>query len=370
MNLILSMKNFVKSLTFLVISTSSLFGQDRTENKKISFIVDLNGGYGIGKGVNTMGQFGVGTHLVFKNNFALGFQAEFGFLGGLKKPNGISTYKSQSIVIGKISPLGQNWSLYPYVGIGNYNSVETNNVPDSLLNGVTGLVGSNTVRYTPISITDICIPFGVKFYRTKKKFAGFYAGVNGFYSLNGSFGFFGNVGFAFGGRKRFSYGTPIKIKPDIALYSGPSLTGNGMGFGLNHGIDINLFFKENLFLGLGYEKITKLNKNKELSIYNNVIDGNSASIKLGFKSKVSDKMNVLLSFGYNLQFLNKTTYLRDTSDSNLYSTENIKSNGFVFETMFRRQLSDSPISIMFGPKFSISKEPTYSLKLGISYTMK
>ena len=89
------MKTFVL-VTSLLCITGHAFGQDRTENKNVSFIVDLEAGYGAGKGINTLAHLGSGFHMVFKNNAAVGVQGEFGFLGGLKKPNALSTYSSQS----------------------------------------------------------------------------------------------------------------------------------------------------------------------------------------------------------------------------------------------------------------------------------
>lgn len=378
-------------ITSLVFVTGITFAQDRAENKNVSVIFDLDGGYGAGKGVNTLAQLGSGLHFVLKNNFTVGIQGEFGFLGGLKKPDALSTYSSQSLVLGKVSPVGKNWSVYPFIGIGRYNAVETSDVPDTLLNEIAGLFNSDTERFTTFSVSSVCIPFGVKLYRSKKKFMGFYVGANGFYSFNGSYGIFGNVGLAFGGRKRAELEEPLKFKPDFGIYSGIGLIGNKSIVGFNHGIDVNFFVKRNFYGGFGAELITPLNRSKELSKIHNPVSGVSGNIKFGVKTNIFEKTSLLVGVGLNLQTLTKTTNTRvettlvedltnevlsilgqETEKEKLkeYTTEEVSNAGLLFEAMFRRQLSSSQFNLLFGSKFTISKESTYGLKIGIGYSIK
>lgn len=287
-----------------------------------------------------------------------------------------------------MSPVGENWSIYPFIGIGRYNAIETTDVPDTALNEITGLLGSDVERFTTQTVSSLSIPFGVKLYRSKKKFAGFYVGANGFYSFNGSYGLFGNVGLAFGGRKRVPLEQPLIIKPDFALYTGPGWMGNKSVFGLNHGVDVHFFIRENVFVGFGGEWMNAMNESEQLAIIHNPVGGKSGNIKLGVKTAISDKMSVLISSGLTIQSLTKTTNQRvestlvdeviqgvggvlgiPTEEKVEYTTENVTNAGFLFEALFRRQFGDSPFSLMFGPRFSVSKESTYNLKLGISYSI-
>ncbi len=365
-------------IAFTLLFTHPTRAQERTENKLLSLIVDLEAGYGVGKGINTMAQIGSGLHFVFKNNLAIGVQGELGFLGGLKKPDALSTYNSQSLVVGKVLPTGKNWSIYPYVGVGRYRAIETTDVPDTLLNGISGLLNSNTTRYRTVAINDICIPFGVKLYRSKKKFAGLYVGANGFYSFNGSFAIFGNLGLAFGGRKRVELEKPISIKPDFSVYSGVALFGNKSTFGLNNGVDVNFFIRDNFFIGFDVESMSAFNQKEHLSKIYTPIKGLSGDLKMGLRTNLSEKMSVCIGLGLTIQSLTKTTNQRVEPILDIpffeepleYTTEELKNLGFSFDAMFRNQLGSSQFSLVYGSQFSVSKESTYNLKFGLGYSLK
>lgn len=367
------------ALSFLFVHPA--LAQERTENKRLSVIFDFEAGYGVGKGINTMAQIGSGLHFVLRNNFAFGVQGELGFLGGLKKPDALSTYNSQSLVVGKVIPTSKNWTIYPYVGVGRYNAIETTDVADTLLNDVTGLLGSSATRYTTHSISNICIPFGVKLYRAKKKFGGFYLGANGFYAFNGSYAIFGNLGFAFGGRKRMELENPVSIKPDFAFYSGPALIGDKSTFGFNHGVDVNFFIHKNFYVGFDIESMAAMNQAEQIAKIYTPIKGVSGDLKLGLKTNLSEKTSVLIGLGLNIQSLTKTTnqrvesildipFFEEEEEQLEYTTQKVKNLGFMFEAMFRSQFGDSHFSLVYGSQFSVSKESTYNLKIGLGYSIK
>ena len=132
-----------------------------------------------------------------------------------------------------------------------------------------------------------------------------------------------------------------------------------------------------------------LNEREQLALIHNPVGGKSGNVKIGVKTAISEKMSLMISSGLAIQTLTKTTNQRvestlideitqgvgqvlgiPTEEKVEYTTENVTNAGFLFEAMFRRQFGDSPFSLMFGPKFSVSKESTYNLKVGVGYSIR